>query len=86
MMAPLFISDPNVLNGSACFAGTRVPVQSLFEYLSDGDTVGSFLADYPSITWEQIEAALEERSEDEMDCLPRASIGRRSPEEYLAEN
>lgn len=71
-MTQLFVSDPAVLNGSICFAGTAVPVQSLFDYLSDGATIGSFLADYPAVSWEQVQGALEERSEGEIDCLPRA--------------
>jgi uncharacterized protein (DUF433 family) len=86
MMAPLFISDPNVLNGTSCFAGTNVPVQSLFDYLFDGATVGSFVADFPGISWEQIEGALEERSEGEMDCLPRLQAAHRSAMDYLDEN
>jgi uncharacterized protein (DUF433 family) len=85
-MAPLFTSNPNVLNGTACFAGTNVPVQSLFDYLFDGETVGSFLSDNPDISWEQIEGALEERSEGEMDCLPRLQTSHHSSFDYSTEN
>ena len=39
----LFSPSPNVLSGTPVFAGTRVPVQTLFEYLEAGDTLDDFL-------------------------------------------
>ena len=57
----LFASDPNVLDGSPVFAGTGVPVQSLFDYLAEGESVAIFLKDHPTVTREQIEAAIDER-------------------------
>jgi uncharacterized protein (DUF433 family) len=52
-------SDPEVLGGTAVFAGTRVPVQGLLDYLRSGDTLDTFLKDFPSVRREQAEAALE---------------------------
>ena len=60
-MTQLFASDPKVLDGSPCFAGTAVPVQSLFYYLADGESVTEFLEDHPAVTYEQVDGAMEER-------------------------
>jgi uncharacterized protein (DUF433 family) len=60
-MIQLFASDPNVLDGSPVFAGTAVPVQALFEYLAEGESTDTFLSDHPTVTWEQVAGALEER-------------------------
>ncbi len=42
--------DPEILGGTAVFAGTRVPVQNLMEYLAAGQPLGSFLEDFPSVS------------------------------------
>ena len=42
-------SSPDVLSGEPVFAGTRVPVAVLFEYLAAGDSLAEFLDDFPSI-------------------------------------
>jgi len=52
-------SDPQVLGGTPVFVGTRVPVQSLFDYLEGGETLDEFLRQFPSIGREQALAALE---------------------------
>jgi uncharacterized protein (DUF433 family) len=52
-------SDPDILGGTPVFVGTRVPVQSLFDYLEGGDTVDEFLRQFPSVTREQAIAALD---------------------------
>ncbi len=52
-------SDPEVLGGTPVFAGTRVPVQSLFDYLEGGETLDEFLRQFPSVKREQAVAALE---------------------------
>ena len=51
--------DPEILSGTPVFVGTRVPVQSLFDYLEGGDTVDEFLRQFPSVTRAQAIAALE---------------------------
>jgi len=61
MMAQLFASDPKVLDGSPVFAGTMVLVQALFEYLACGESLANFLQDFPMVSKEQVEFALEER-------------------------
>lgn len=53
-------SNPNILGGVPCFAGTRVPASFFFEYLREGYTIGYFLSQYPSVRREQIDALLAE--------------------------
>ena len=52
-------SDPDILGGTPVFVGTRVPVQSLFDYLEGGETLDEFLHQFPSVKREQALAALE---------------------------
>lgn len=56
---PVSRSD-EVLGGTPVFTGTRVPVQTLMEYLEAGDSINEFLEGFPSVTREQIIAFLEE--------------------------
>lgn len=52
--------DPAVMGGAPVFTGTRVPVQTLLDYLEAGDTIDEFLAGFPSVTRAQVIAFLEE--------------------------
>ena len=52
-------SDPDILGGTPVFAGTRVPVQALLDYLEAGDSLDRFLDHFPSVSREQAVAALE---------------------------
>lgn len=51
--------NPNVVSGALVFAGTRVPVQILIDYLKAGETLDRFLEGFPSVQREQAEAYLE---------------------------
>jgi uncharacterized protein (DUF433 family) len=51
-------SDPDILGRTPVFVGTRVPVQTLFDYLEAGDTVDEFLDGFPTVTRDQISAVL----------------------------
>ncbi len=44
--------DPEVMSGTAVFAGTRVPIQTIFDYIEAGDDLEVFLEDFPSVTKE----------------------------------
>ena len=55
-----FIAIPGRHSGDLCFAGTRVPVSTLFECLAGGDSLGAFLAAFPSVGIEQARFALRE--------------------------
>jgi uncharacterized protein (DUF433 family) len=52
-------SDPDIQGGIPVFAGTRVPVRNLFDYLEGGDRLDDFLKSFPSVTREQAIATLE---------------------------
>jgi len=51
-------SDPDILDGTPVFVGTRVPVQSLFDYLEGGETLDEFLRQFPSARRDQAISAL----------------------------
>lgn len=57
--ATIFHSNPNILGGTPVFVGTRVPVQSLFDYIEGGETLNEFLHQFPSVTREQAIATLD---------------------------
>ena len=60
MKQPIVSCDPNVMGGTAVFLGTRVPVQTLLDYLEAGETIDDFLEGFPSVTREQVIAFLQE--------------------------
>lgn len=59
-MASAITRDPETMHGSPVFRGTRVPVQTLFDYLEGGDTLEDFLEGFPTVTRALALAALEE--------------------------
>lgn len=52
-------SDPEIMGGTPVFVGTRVPVQTLLDYLEAGDPLDTFLEDFPSVSRGQVVAVLE---------------------------
>lgn len=52
------------------FAGTRVPVETLFDYLEAGDTLDEFLTQFPTVAREQAVAVLEEAKQRARDSIP----------------
>jgi uncharacterized protein (DUF433 family) len=52
-------TDPEIMGGTPVFVGTRVPAQSLFDYLEAGDSLEEFLDAFPTVSREQAIAALE---------------------------
>ncbi len=56
-------SDPEILSGTPIFVGTRVPVQTLVEWLEGGYSVDEFLDNFPSVRREQINAFLEQATQ-----------------------
>ncbi|HEX8325635.1 MAG TPA: DUF433 domain-containing protein [Tepidisphaeraceae bacterium] len=57
-MSPIKI-DPDIMSGTPCFAGTRVPVETLFKVLARGQSLDYFLEGWPSVSREQAVAVLE---------------------------
>ena len=49
MKSPFITQNPLLMSGTRCFAGTRVPVKSLFDYLEAGDTLDEFLDQFPTV-------------------------------------
>ncbi len=60
MKQPTVSCNPDVMGGTPVFSGTRVPVQTLLDYLEGGESIDDFLAGFPSVTREQVVAFLEE--------------------------
>jgi uncharacterized protein (DUF433 family) len=58
-METVVTTNPKVLGGTPCFAGTRVPVRSLFDHLEGGYNVDYFLMQFPSVKRSQVLAVLE---------------------------
>jgi len=70
MPQPIVTSSPDILSGTPVFAGTRVPVQALIDYLEGGETIDDFLAGFPTVRREQVIAFLEEATAR---MIPKAS-------------
>jgi uncharacterized protein (DUF433 family) len=60
---PVVHSDPEIMSGTPVFVGTRVPFQTLIDYLEGGEPLSEFLEDFPTVTKEQAIAAPEEAKE-----------------------
>lgn len=60
MNKPVISHDTDVMGGVPVFSGTRVPVQTLLDYLEAGETIDDFLEGFPSVTKEQVVTFLEE--------------------------
>jgi uncharacterized protein (DUF433 family) len=60
--------NPQRMSGTPCFRGTRVPVQSLIDFLEGGETVDEFLQLYPAVTREQILAVLDFAGDRIVEC------------------
>jgi uncharacterized protein (DUF433 family) len=55
----LISRDKEIMSGALVFAGTRVPVKTLLDYLKVGDTLDDFLDDFPTVKCEQAQGVLE---------------------------
>ena len=62
--ATLVHSDPDILGGIPVFAGTRVPAQTLMDYLIGGHTLADFLDDFPTVSESQARGILEALKRD----------------------
>jgi uncharacterized protein (DUF433 family) len=63
MTQQVIVSDPDVMSGTPCFRGTRVPFKNLIDYLESGHPLGEFLRQFPTVTREMAVQALEEAKE-----------------------
>jgi uncharacterized protein (DUF433 family) len=62
--------DLDIMGGAAVFAGTRVPVQTLLDYIEAGETIDDFLEGFPSVTRGQVVAFLENAKDRLLATLP----------------
>jgi uncharacterized protein (DUF433 family) len=58
-LASVVTIDKEIMHGIPCFTGTRVPVQTLIDFLETGESVDDFISVYPSISKEQVHSFLE---------------------------
>ena len=59
-MEQAVVRDPEIMHGTPVFRGTRVPVQTLFDYLEGGETLEDFLEGFPTVTRDLAFQALEQ--------------------------
>jgi uncharacterized protein (DUF433 family) len=57
---PVVSISPDVMGGTPVFVGTRVPVQTLLDYLKAGESIDDFLDGFPTVTKDQVIVLLEE--------------------------
>ena len=60
MKSSVVTSSPEVMGGTPVFAGTRVPIENLLDYLEGGESIEDFLEGFPSVSREQVITFLEE--------------------------
>ena len=60
--------SPQRMSGTPCFRNTRVPVQSLIDFLEGGETIGDFLELYPAITRQQVLTVLDFANSQILEC------------------
>jgi uncharacterized protein (DUF433 family) len=67
--SPIISVSPEIMGGTPVFAGTRVPVQTLLDYLKAGESIDDFLDGFPTVTKEQVIALLEEAGKQLVDIV-----------------
>ncbi len=67
----IVVVTPEIMHGTPCFAGTRVPVQTLLDYVAEGETLDAFLADFPGVSREQATGLLALAQERLLESISR---------------
>ncbi len=67
--SPIISVSPEIMGGTPVFAGTRVPVQTLLDYLKAGESINDFLDGFPTVTRDQVIAFLEEAGKQLFDMV-----------------
>jgi uncharacterized protein (DUF433 family) len=67
-MEPLIITNPKIMHGTPCFAGTRVAVQTFFDHLEAGYSIDGFLEQFPTVQRDQVTRLLELMRQDAARC------------------
>ena len=68
-LAAVVSVDREIMHGTPCFAGTRVPVQTLLDYLENGQTIEQFFTDFPRVKREQVIQFLQLAKEQLLECV-----------------
>ena len=68
-LAATVVANPEILGGTPCFAGTRVPVQALLDHLENNSTLDQFLQGFPSVTRKQAISYLELSKNHLLECV-----------------
>lgn len=63
--------DPEIMGGTPVFKGTRVPIETLFDYIEGGEPLNEFLEDFPTVTQDQVIKFLEDLKSE---ILPSAKV------------
>ena len=86
--------DPEIMSGTPCFTGTRVPARTLIDYIESGDTLDEFLEDFPTVSRVEFRRAISGRSQRRLaghpwgltwmrilldECLPGSGCRRARP-------
>ena len=61
--------DPEIMHGTPCFSGTRVPVQTLLDYIEEGDTLDNFLRDFATVKRDRVIQFLERAKDQLIECV-----------------
>jgi uncharacterized protein (DUF433 family) len=70
MTHPVVCRDPEIMSGTPMFRGTRVPIQTLLDYIEAGETIDDFLEGFPSVAREQVVAFLEQAKDRLLETVP----------------
>jgi uncharacterized protein (DUF433 family) len=70
MNTPVVSRSADVMGGTVVFHGTRVPVQTLLDYLEAGESIDDFLEGFPSVKRDQVIAFLEDAKERAIAAVP----------------
>jgi uncharacterized protein (DUF433 family) len=68
-LASVVSVNSEIMHGTPCFTGTRVPVQTLLDYIEEGDTLDSFLRDFSTVTRDQAVQFLELAKQQLIECV-----------------
>jgi uncharacterized protein (DUF433 family) len=66
------VVDPEIMSGTPCFAGTRVPVRNLLDYLEARDPLDEFLEQFPTVSRKRVIAFLEQSAEAMLEKIPQS--------------
>jgi uncharacterized protein (DUF433 family) len=68
-LASVLSINSAIMHGTPCFTGTRVPIQTLLDYIEEGDTLDSFLRDFSTVTRDQAVQFLELAKQQLIECV-----------------